>query len=224
MAYRRTEKIRQRLAERRAAIIEAAREIAAEDGMGAVQIAPVADRAGIAAGTVYRYFPSKTELVRTLVETISAQEIAAMRRAADAAPGPLSALAAALAAFAARPAGHQPLSWTLLAESGEPELERFRRAYRKSLADEIESLIKLAVAAGRLPAQDARLAAVAIVGAMVEALISRFNPSQVDDASHRPDQIRSLTLLVLRGLGIADAQARGIVVQTVLPDAAERVT
>lgn len=221
MAYRRTENITRRLAERRAAIVAAAREIAAEDGMGAVQIAPVADRAGIAAGTVYRYFPSKTELVRTLVETIAAQEIAAMRRAADAAPGPLSALAAAVAAFAARAAACQRLSWTLLAESGEPELELVRRAYRKSLAGEIESRIERAMAAGRLPAQDACLAAAAIVGALVEALISRFNPSQIDDASRRPDQIRSLTLLVLRGLGIADAQARGIVVQTVLPDAAE---
>ncbi len=35
--------------------------------MAAVQIAPVAERAGIAAGTGYRYFPSKTELVAELV-------------------------------------------------------------------------------------------------------------------------------------------------------------
>ena len=34
--------------------------------MGAVQIAPVAERAGIAAGTVYRYFPAKTDLVTAL--------------------------------------------------------------------------------------------------------------------------------------------------------------
>lgn len=147
-----------------------------------------------------------------------------MRRAADAAPGPLSALAAAVAAFAARAAAHKQLFWTLLAESGEPELELFRRACRKSLAGEIESRIELAVAAGRLPAQDACLAAAAIVGAMVEALISPLNPPQDDDRRRRPDAIRGLTLLVLRGLGIADARARGIVVQTVLPDAAERVT
>src|ERR687887_593041 len=102
MAYRRTEKVTRRLAARRDAIIAAARELAAERGMAAVQIAPVAERAGIAAGTVYRYFPSKTEMVAAVVAAVSEREISAMRRAAEAAPGPLSALAATIATFAAR--------------------------------------------------------------------------------------------------------------------------
>ena len=76
--------------------------------MAAVQIAPVAERAGIAAGTVYRYFPGKTELVAALVESVAEREIAALRRAADAAPGPLSALAAAIATFAARALAQPP--------------------------------------------------------------------------------------------------------------------
>jgi AcrR family transcriptional regulator len=59
MPYRRTENVTRRLAARHAAIIAAAREAANEGGMAAVQIAPVAQRAGIAAGTVYRYFPGK---------------------------------------------------------------------------------------------------------------------------------------------------------------------
>src|SRR5437588_2867043 len=102
MVYRRTENVVRRLAERREAIVAAARALAAERGMAAVQIAPVAARAGIAAGTVYRYFPSKTEMVAALVTAVSEREIGAMRRSADAAPGPLSALAAAIATFAAR--------------------------------------------------------------------------------------------------------------------------
>ena len=76
--------------------------LAREGGMAAVQIAPVAARAGIATGTVYRYFPSKTDLVAALVAAVSEREIGAMRRAANAAPGPLSALAAAITTFAAR--------------------------------------------------------------------------------------------------------------------------
>jgi AcrR family transcriptional regulator len=80
---------------------------------GAVQIVPVAERAGIAAGTVYRYLPSKEDLVAALVAVIAEQEIAAIRRAAAAAPGPLSALAAAIQAFAVRaeaPAAHAMLA------------------------------------------------------------------------------------------------------------------
>src|SRR5262245_47327829 len=101
MVYRRTERGARRRAQRHAGLNEAARAVAAEAGMAAVQIAPVAERAGVAAGTVYRYFPSKTELVAALVAAVSEREIGAVRRAADAAPGPLSALAAAVATFAA---------------------------------------------------------------------------------------------------------------------------
>src|SRR6202049_4133873 len=96
MVYRRTEKTVRRLAQRHGAIIAAAREAASEGGMAAVQVAPVAARAGIAAGTVYRYFPSKTDLVAALVAAVSEHEIGALRGAAGAAPGPLSALAPAM--------------------------------------------------------------------------------------------------------------------------------
>ena len=67
MPYRRTDNVRRKLAARHEAILTAARALASEGGIAAVQIAPVAERAGIAAGTVYRYFPSKTELVAELV-------------------------------------------------------------------------------------------------------------------------------------------------------------
>jgi AcrR family transcriptional regulator len=52
MPYRRTENVERRLAARHAAIVAAARAAASEGGMAAVQIVPVARRAGIAAGTV----------------------------------------------------------------------------------------------------------------------------------------------------------------------------
>src|SRR5260370_31163 len=70
MPYRRTANVVRKLAARHDAILAAACEAAAEGGMAAVQIAPVAARAGIATGTVYRYFPSKTELVAALVAAL----------------------------------------------------------------------------------------------------------------------------------------------------------
>ena len=79
MPYRRTENVARRLAARHAAIIAAARDAASDGGMAAVQIAPVAQRAGIAAGTVYRYFPGKTDLVAALLTEISEREIGALR-------------------------------------------------------------------------------------------------------------------------------------------------
>ena len=62
MAYRTTKRTEARRAETRERITTAARELIAEGGYVEAQVAPVADRAGVAVGTVYRYFPSKSEL------------------------------------------------------------------------------------------------------------------------------------------------------------------
>src|SRR5689334_23634812 len=80
MVYRRTHQVVKRLAARRSAILAAARDAAAAGGMAAVQIAPVAVRANVAAGTVYRYFPSKAELISELITEVSRDELSAIRR------------------------------------------------------------------------------------------------------------------------------------------------
>ncbi|HLH93249.1 MAG TPA: TetR/AcrR family transcriptional regulator [Xanthobacteraceae bacterium] len=216
MAYRRTERVIQHLAARRDAIVAAARMIAAEQGLAAVQILPVAQRAGIAAGTVYRYFPAKTDLVCALIESVSARDIATFRKAANAGPGPLSALAAGLVSFAARALRHRRLAWAVSAEPVDAAVDDFRLAARRALAVEIETRIRAAIAAGHLPEQDAGTASVALVGLLIEGLIGPLVPAA--DASRMRDQVQAITLLALRALGVLDARARGLVVQTAVPD------
>src|SRR3954471_15275093 len=123
MPYRRTENVVRRLAEREQTIVDAAQSAARHGGMSAVQIALVAERAGIASGTVYRYFPSKSDLVAELVTTFAERELEAMGAAADAAPGPLSALAAAIATFATRALADRRLAWAAIAEPVEGEID-----------------------------------------------------------------------------------------------------
>lgn len=218
MAYRRTEKVVRRLAARHDAILSAARAAAAEGGMAAVHIAPVAERAGIAAGTVYRYFPAKTDLVAELVARISGQELSAMRAASDAAPGPLSALAAAIVTCAARALRSRRLMWAVLAEPVEADIDVARLAYRRSLAAELETRIRAAAGGGHLPEQDAALAASALVGALTEALIGPLaRVGGEDDPAKTRAAVQAVTLLALRALGVVDARARGVVVQTALP-------
>jgi AcrR family transcriptional regulator len=215
MPYRRTENVTRRLAARHAAIIAAAGETASDGGMAAVQIAPVARRAGIAAGTVYRYFPGKTDLVAALLTEISAGEIAALRRAADVAPGPLSALSAAIVTFAARALRRRRLIFAAIAEPVAAELDAAQLAFRKALAAEFSARIGAAVAGGHLPEQDAALSGAALVGLVIEALIGPLAP---DVSGRERNLVQSLTLVALRMLGVADARARGLVVQTVIAD------
>ena len=127
MVYRRTHQVVKRLAARRSAILAAARDAAADGGMAAVQIAPVAIRANVAAGTVYRYFPSKADLISELIADVSRDELAAIRRAADAAPGPSSALAAAVTTVAVHVLSQRKLAWGILAEDRRPDRRRGAR-------------------------------------------------------------------------------------------------
>jgi len=214
MPYRRTENVSRRLAARRAAIIAAARSAASEGGLGAVQIVPVAEKAGVAAGTVYRYFPGKTDLVAALLAEISESETTALRRAAAAAPGPASALAAALMTFAVRALRHRRLLYAAVAEPVDAELDAARATPRKALVAEFTKLIAAAAARGQLPEQDSGLATAALLGLLVEGLLGPLAP---EAAGRERELVQSVTLIALRALGVADARARGLVVQTALP-------
>ena len=218
MAYRRTENVVRRLNARHDAIVDAARDAAAAGGMAAIQIAPVAARAGVAAGTVYRYFPGKIDLVGALVESESERTINAVRRAADAAPGPLSALAAAVATFGARALRNRRLAWAVTAEPVDTDTDSMRQRYRRELSAELEARVRAAIDGGHLPDQDARLAALSLLGAVLEGLIGPLAPATIDEPARSREAVQTLTLFALRGLGVVDARARGLVVQTVLPD------
>ncbi len=213
MAYRRTENVIRRQAERHDAIVTAAAEAASQGGMAAVQIAPVAARAGIAAGTVYRYFPSKTELIGALVASSAEREIAAVQRAAAAAPGPLSALAAAIATFAERGLLDRRRAWAVIAEPADADTDTVRLAYRTALAAEFQALLEAAAAGGHLPEPNAAQAVPAMLGALIEGLVGPLAPDVADEPAAIRQSVQAVTLFCLRGLGVVDARARGLVVQ-----------
>src|ERR1700744_759973 len=218
MVYRRTHQVVKRLAARRIAILAAARHAAADGGMAAVQIAPIAVRANVAAGTVYRYFPSKAELISELIADVARDELAAIRRAADAAPGPSSALAAAVTTVAVHVLSQRKLAWGILAEQVDVDVAAPRLESRRAIAGEIAIRIDAAVKAGHLPAQDTQLAATALLGALHEALVGPLAPDNLEDPVKMRDAVQTVTLLALRAVGVMDARARGLVVQqTLLP-------
>jgi AcrR family transcriptional regulator len=213
MAYRRTENVVRRLAARQEAILAAAGEAANAGGMAAIQIAPIAARAGVAAGTVYRYFPGKSDLIGALIARLAEDELGAIRRAADTAPGPLSALVAAIMTFATRALRNRRLAWAVMAEPVDVEIDHLRLDYRRALATELARRIQAAIDRGHLPDQDASLAAAALVGLLLEGLIGPLAPIGRDDAGAASDAVQMLALIALRSFGVGDAHARGLVAQ-----------
>src|SRR6201990_2352577 len=164
MVYRRTHQVVKRRAARRRAVLAAARDAAAEAGMAAGEIAPVAVRANVAAGTVYRYFPSKADLISELIADVSRDELAAIRRSADAAPGPSSALASAVSTVAMHVLSQRKLAWGILAEPVDVDVTASRLASRREILGESATRIEAAVRGGHLPAQHTALARAALVG------------------------------------------------------------
>ena len=213
MPYRRTKNVVRRLAEREKTILGAAQSIVGEKGMGAVQIAVVAQRADIAAGTIYRYFPSKNDLVAEVIAAAACRELIAMHAAGDAAPGPLSAVAACVATFAARALHDRRLAWAIMAEPIDPDIDALRLNFRRAIAAELEMRIRIAIAEDHLPDQDVRVAALAVIGALLEGLLGPLAP-QTENAR---GAVQAMTLFALRALGVVDARARGLVAQCKLP-------
>jgi AcrR family transcriptional regulator len=215
MAYRRTERESARLAARCEAIIEAARALACESGLRAVQIALVAERAGVAAGTVYRYFPSKEDLVAAVVSDTAGRTVEAIRAAAAAAPGELSGLAAALVAFGAGTLRTRRLAFAMLAESPEGTETR-SLAFRRHVGTEFEGLIRAAIAGGHLPEQPPADMAAAVLGAVVESLAGPL-VAALSGADAERAAVQRVALFALRALGVADARARGLVLMAAAP-------
>jgi AcrR family transcriptional regulator len=87
---------------RRAALLDAARQIFAAKGVEAARVSEIVARAGVAQGTFYLYFTSKTSLVLALTDEVYAEIREAVARALaaeDYATGQVSA--GVTAAFAA---------------------------------------------------------------------------------------------------------------------------
>jgi AcrR family transcriptional regulator len=188
MAYRMTERTEARRAETRERIVAAALDLTAEGGYVNAQVAMVADRAGVAVGTVYRYFPSKSELFAEVFRRASQREVDAMRagaaadaRARDSATRKGSSatdrIAAGTETFARRALAGRRLAWALLAEPVDPAVEAERLHFRHSYRDVIAEILADGVASGELPEQDVEVTAAALVGAIGETMLGPLSPT-----------------------------------------------
>lgn len=181
MAYRRTDAVLDRLAQRRIDILLGAIELADHSGLDDLNINKVCKYAGVATGTVYLHFINRDELIANIVAHCITEDTAAMREACKNEPMPMNKLALALQAFITFYASTRKLHPSLM------EREGYRRAIVRTLTDII----------AECHSGDPEMLALAIVGALHTVLLSQTNPSRA-----------RLTALMEAALRIADVNPR----------------
>ena len=199
MPYRRTPAVQARLDEQRARLVAAAAELLAEEGYGACSVATVAARAGIAAGTVYRHFDSKADLVAEVFRSVVSREVAAVRAAVDAEHDVASRVAAVVETFAGRALKSPRLAYALLTEPVDPAVDELRLEFRVAFRDIAATAIADGVRRGDLPPQNADVVAAALVGAIGEALAGPLASGAGD-----VDTVPTLVQFAHRAIGAAD--------------------
>jgi AcrR family transcriptional regulator len=201
VAYRATERTEARKAQTRERITSAALELISEGGYVAAPMADVAERAGVAVGTVYRHFPSKSELFAEVFREASQREVDAMREASAASEGASAAdrVAAGVIAFARRALAGRRLAWALLAEPVDPAVEAERLHFRHSYRDVLADVLAEGVSSGELPDQDPEASAAAMVGAIGEAMVGPLSPTA--NGADPEATIASLVNFCIRSIG-----------------------
>jgi AcrR family transcriptional regulator len=185
MAYRRTERVEEQLQDKRNRILQAVRQVVSEVGFHGAQVAIVAEAAGVATGTVYRYFPSKGELLAEALALNAQHEIDVVAAVAEADGSAISRLADAVRVFADRAVRAPRRAWAMLAEPAEPEVDAARLTYRRAFAQVFEKLIRAGIRSGEFPAQNTAASAACVMGALSEGLVGPLAPEAPDFADTR---------------------------------------
>ncbi|MBB4683556.1 TetR/AcrR family transcriptional regulator [Amycolatopsis jiangsuensis] len=199
MPYRRTPRVQQRLDTSRESILAAAVAQLAERGYSGCSVAAVAERAGVAVGTVYRHFPTKAELVVRVFRQVVSREVEAVREASSGVEHPAERVVAVFETFAERALKSPRLAYALLAEPVDAAIDAERLEFRRVFRDVVAGHVAAGVRAGLLPAQDAAVTAAALVGAAAEVLIGPLTSGGSAD-------VVELRTFVVRSLGGADVR------------------
>ncbi|RYY04176.1 MAG: TetR/AcrR family transcriptional regulator [Gammaproteobacteria bacterium] len=162
--------------ERPAEIISAAMDEFVEKGFAATKLTDVAKRAGVAKGTLFRYFETKEQLFHAVVKHALTANLSAIEQAAVVFDGSLSELIPMLLNRAAGRMGDSRFPAILrmvLSESRAfPNLARiWHDEVIARMLGKLSDLIKAAQAREEVSVGDPNLLAISIMGPMIMALL-----------------------------------------------------
>lgn len=180
MAYRETDKMRNRKAEARRRIIECTQQCVTEGGFRNARVTGIAECAGVATGTIYRHFDSKEDLFAEIFRIATQHEVDKVAEALASEGNAVVRLESALRQFAVRALRAPTVAWSLIAEPVDPKVEEERLKFRRAYAELFEQTIKQGMAEGSLPQQHASHSSACLVGAIAESLVGPLSPSMAD--------------------------------------------
>ena len=152
-----------RIRRTREAVLPAALSVLADGGFASFTMEGVAEAAGVAKSTVYRYWPTRLALLRDALEGLNRQPDAELEA------GPARARIERLLEHLAGALGDSLLSACIpaLVEAGEhhPEVAEFLHQYSARRRSALTAVLAQGIEAGELPAHlDPELAALALSG------------------------------------------------------------
>lgn len=205
----------------RARLVTAATELITQGGYGAATVAAIAARADVAAGTLYRHFPSKAALFVEVFRSVCGHEVEAVEQAVAQQQSAAGRLDAVVETFASRALRNPRLAWALLSEPIDPLVDAERLDYRHRYSDQMSEIVRAGIATGEFNDQDPELAAAALVGAIGEALVGPISPvgdraagtganhpgaSGEGDQAHHQDTVTELKAFCRRAAGVPSTE------------------
>lgn len=191
MAYRPTAKTEARRAAQHKQLLEAAIRLVSQGGFAALTIQAVAQEAGIATGTVYKYFKDKASLCAEVFKLCTIKEVEQVRLATHEShqTSLKDRLCYSIRVFAERAIQGRRLAYALIAEPVDALVDAERLIYRKAYADIWQALIEEGMASGECPQQIASVSAAALVGVVAESLVGPLAMAEDDRLAIEKDQL-----------------------------------
>jgi AcrR family transcriptional regulator len=157
-------------------IIDAAMDVFVERGFAAAKLDDIARRAGIAKGTLYRYFETKEDIFRAVARHAIATNLQAIEAAGVSVNGSLTDLVALLLRRVADNTGDSRIPAIARMVIGEsqtfPDLARiWHDDVAARVLDLVAGIVVRAQERGEVQPGDPRLFAFSIVGPMISALL-----------------------------------------------------
>lgn len=138
----------------------------AERGFAATRISDICERAGVAKGLMYWYFPTKVDLFAELVRTMRQRLRRAQAEAMNAADPAIVQIRAGTEASVRFIAEHAHYFALVEVERADPQIAEALSGTGRVYLDDVAALVRTAQRAGDIPDRDPDLLALGVLGAV----------------------------------------------------------